>query len=194
MTPPYLASAAAASRWMSARLAGANDSEAWQRAMAGCKPRDFARALVGGAHGQGPVLLSVAIEGGSSVVKRGRPEEWRLSGHGNWRRLHLGAIEAAYGSTPYFIHLYPILKEVYSSVADGQYFSDLSAALNSAAMNFINAESLIPELQRLQQNRQDIFLHPTNKNFSVENYDFAFIDVIFKKGPESIFTLLTHHE
>lgn len=100
--PPYLPSIGMCRAWLAGRLAGLGDGEAWRRAEAECgrKPRDLARCLVEGAHGQQPLTLSVAIEGGASVVKRGKPWLWRLSDHGDWPRLHLRALETAYASTP----------------------------------------------------------------------------------------------
>ena len=38
--------------------------------------------------------------------------EVRISEHGNWRRLHWGALYSAYGRTPYFDHIAPDLEAI----------------------------------------------------------------------------------
>lgn len=154
------------------------------------KPRDLARTLVAGAGNQPPVRLSVAIEGGSSVVKRGRPSEWLISDHGRWRQMHLGAIDAAYGATPYFRHLYPEIEEILMSAKEGSYFLSLANKIHKACLEFIEFESIVPELIALKNSNPDKF-RAIYSDFSYSgNAEMAFIDVIFKRGKDSVLSLL----
>lgn len=58
------------------------------------------------------MALTVPIEGGAAAVKRQDPHVLRISAHGDWTRIHLGAIEAAYGKEPYFQHFFPEIAEI----------------------------------------------------------------------------------
>lgn len=157
---------------------------------AGVKPRDVARTTVAGARNSSPVRLSVAIEGGSSVVKRGKYDEWKISDHGRWRQMHLGAIEAAYGSTPYFRHLYPVLAEIIMSAEAGTPFTVLTDSLHTACLKFLEFHEIIPEILRLSEVNPEKFRKiATEYNISADT-NIAFLDVIFKMGKDSIFTLL----
>lgn len=81
--------------------------------------KDFARCRIVG-NGE-EMMLSIPVEGGASRLKRLPSNTDRdkaniaISEHGNWRHAHIGALQAAYGRTPYFPHLMPILEEIYNS-------------------------------------------------------------------------------
>lgn len=171
---------------VSVRLAGAAGADAFPAITAGKRPRDLCRTVIAGAHGQPPLLLSVAIEGGSSVVKKGHPERWRLSDHGRWQKIHLGALEAAYGNTAYFPHLFPKLAEILDQTAAGDSFAELTLALHRVMMDFIGAESFIRDYVRLDDRSKERLAVIAKENLTFGNDDLAFIDVIFKKGPESL--------
>lgn len=177
---PYFPSIREMRRRIAARLSYSADM----------KPRDLTRTLIAGAHGQSPLRLSVPIEGGSSVVKRGHPDIWHLSDHGRWRRMHLGAIEAAYGSTPYFIHLFPLIEEIFEEFSSLRLFTDFTARLHQATLDFIQFDTLLPSLEKLRNDKPD-FLNTLIQEKRIDEIDdFAFIDVIFKKGSDSIFQIL----
>lgn len=81
-------------------------SARWVVERSGVRGKDFARTRIEGG------MLGVPVEGGAQVLKRYGAEPM-LSEHGKWRREHLGAWQAAYGRTPYFIHLMPEIEAVY---------------------------------------------------------------------------------
>lgn len=81
-------------------------SARWIVERSGARGKDFARTRIEGG------MLGVPVEGGAQVLKRYGAEPL-LSEHGKWRREHLGAWQAAYGRTPYFIHLMPEIEAVY---------------------------------------------------------------------------------
>lgn len=189
---PYLPTLRQMRLLMKARLAGEGLNEALRRITAEMRPRDLARTLVAGAHGQQPLRLSVAIEGGSSVVKRGRPQLWRISDHGRWRRMHLGAIEAAYSSAPFFPHLFPEIERILLMEAEaGLPFTELTSRLFDSAENILQTERILPSLISLRRTRPEFLETLIKEKNSEENDDLAFLDVIFRKGPESIFSLLS---
>ncbi len=175
--------------WLAARLEDLTDSEAWRRVATDKRPRDLARAIVGGAQGQPPLRLSVAIEGGSSRVKRGHPEEWLLSDHGRWRQMHLGALDAAYGSTPFFRYFIPEIEDAFNSVNAGDSFSQFTSRLFHSTIGKIIDQDVIDSLRRLRSEQRDFYQKLTEEKKEEEIDDLAFIDVIFRKGPEAIFSI-----
>lgn len=172
------------------RLRDESRDDAWRLTLGSLRPREWSRREVAGAHGQSPVLLTVPIEGGSSVVKRAHPGQWTLSDHGRWRMMHLGALEAAYGTTPFFEHFYPGIHRVLSEAGQGMSFHDFTLRLYEAVEDNLRMEPLIDYLLGMDQAcRQRIILLSSEKK--ITGYaDLAFLDVIFRKGQESIFTLL----
>lgn len=190
---PYLASLALYRRWIRLRLEGLADDEAWHSIaceMPRAGRREMARTVVAGARGQEAVRLPLPVEGGASVLKRGRPEEWRVSLHGRWPAVHLGAIEAAYGATPFYQHVIPLLREEIAGVAAGDSFAGLTRRLHGVIAGVLDVERLLPALHRLQSESPDRLATLAREKSCDAYADISVIDVIFKKGPEAIFTLL----
>lgn len=96
--------------------------------------RDVARTLVG--DGPGMRVLTVPLVGGADVLKRDNPYPF-LSGHGKWRREHLGAWAAAYGKTPYFCHLMPEIEKIYAEFADGSPLEEFNRAFHRLAIHWL---------------------------------------------------------
>lgn len=63
--------------------------------------------------------------------------EVRISEHGNWRRLHWGALYSAYGRTPYFDHIAPELEHI---IVDGHqtHLLDLNTQLQQLIVDFMD--------------------------------------------------------
>lgn len=58
---------------------------------------------------RGPLNLTVPVE----HAPAGTPlDRLIISGHGRWHEIHRLSLEAAYGRTPYFEHIYPALREI----------------------------------------------------------------------------------
>lgn len=126
------------------------------------------------------LTLSVPVEGGSGQLKR-RASTPRLSSHGKWRREHLGAWNAAYGRTPYYIHLMPQIEEAYMSTADGAPLSELNDKLLDIAKGWLEYESVAQERDRLS----DII----NAYKTRVRNELSIFDLIFRYGKESVFAL-----
>ncbi len=59
----------------------------------------------------------------------------RISEHGNWRRLHWGALYSAYGRTPYFDYVAPDLEPI---IHGGQHFLlDFNQAMQALIADFM---------------------------------------------------------
>ena len=192
---PYLPSLSLARNWMRARLDGYDDTLSWIKGLQGAgnrliNPRILTRTLVAGARGQEPLLLSVPIEGGASGVKHGDPAFWRISLHGDWPRIHLGALEAAYSNTAYYPHLINQIRKIVSDVKEGDNFALFTRQLLETIYNFLDIETLIPALRNIiRENPERIRLLSEEKKPGTDA-DLSILDVIFKRGPETIFTLL----
>lgn len=118
--PPYLPSPAWYGAWMQNRLMGLDDDRAVAAANRGqgVKGKDYARCMIAVPNGH-PELLSVAVAGGAhSLLHRGAELKARLSDHGDWMRVHLSALDTAYGRTPFWPHLRPGIAEVLASPPD----------------------------------------------------------------------------
>ncbi|MDE5795581.1 MAG: hypothetical protein K2H75_00565, partial [Muribaculaceae bacterium] len=113
---PYMATQQWYAEWLHRRLQGDSEAEARVTASSGCqlRPRDFTHCVLPSPSGE--IRLSVAVEGGSGILKRLCPEEVCMSGHGRWPSVHLGALNALYGRAAYFDHLYDSLTAAYNDV------------------------------------------------------------------------------
>lgn len=61
-------------------------------------------------------IFSLAVEGGRHKLRELPGNEYlRLSEHGNWRKNHLGGLDAILGRTPFYRDFEPELREVYAN-------------------------------------------------------------------------------
>lgn len=192
---PYLASLGLYRAWMAERLSGYDDAAAWERvasAMPRAGRRGMARALVAGAHGQQPLVLSVPVAGGGSVLKRGRPEDWRLSMHGRWPAVHAGALEAAYSATPFFPHLRDELMSALRGAAEGDPFLGLTTRLHHVMMGLLGVEGLLPSLREMSETDPERLRRIAEEKNDGLHTDLTFLDVICRRGREAVFSLLPY--
>lgn len=108
---PYAASLRWYKEWFHCREEGMTDPMAISEAnrVCGIRGKDFTRTSIGPS--DAPLQLSMAVEGGSSRLKRpGAEHHAAISLHGNWPHVHIGALEARYGRMPYYQHIIPSLK------------------------------------------------------------------------------------
>lgn len=193
-TVPYMASTAWYREYLHVRLENAaDDAGAIRRANGKCvdRVREMCRATIAGAHGQMPVLLSVPIAGGASTVKRVMPCRWGLSSHGRWQQMHIGALQAAYGSTPFYSHCMDMLEPVIGrplteSVGE---FARLTLDIHRVVCRILNIEGNIQALREAFQTRKEWMERICQeKSADVMEYMSVF-DVIFRKGEEALFAL-----
>ncbi len=191
---PYLASAEWYGLYMRRLLDGADEREAISAATASMRlnPRDMARTMIAGVRDglkrQPSIRLSVPIEGGASAVKRLPCGRWRISDHGRWQAMHLGALEAAYASAPYFAHLFPEISATLQNAFPGD-FSNLTLRLHEIIMRMLHAEETLPHLRMLLHDSPELAAGLRRDNYAASDKDLSFLHVIFHKGPSAIFGL-----
>lgn len=180
--PPYAASFGWYMCWFRCRVSGMSDDEAISEAnkLCGIKGKDFARTYVGSP--DTPMLLSVAVEGGASRLKRKGSERWvRLSMHGNWPHAHLGAFEALYGRSPYYQHILPGLVKILGEIPEN--LGALNLGIHGWLTSFMQTESFKPE-----EGYKTVFpaavLARGSEIVAAIDYNMSVIDALMRFGPE----------
>ena len=171
VTPPYLAS----TLWLQDKIDRRK-----------IKTREFTRSLIESNTREG-MVLTVPVIGGSTAAKRLKPEDLEVSGHGDWTRIHLGAIEAAYGREPYFQHLFPEIASVIDNYP--QHLSSLNVLLMDKMMNFIGYSDNIEEIRNLSAANPERCSAISRRLESKIDPAHSFLEPIFRFGPDSIFLL-----
>ncbi len=150
------------------------------------KTREFTRTLIDSNRDEG-MTLTVPVVGGSSAVKRQKPSELRISGHGDWTRIHLGAIEAAYGKEPYFQHLFPQIASIISCYP--QQLAEMNVLLMSAMFEFMNFKETAAELETFRNSFPKRFAEIKERLVRKINTEHTFLEPLFRFGRDSIFLL-----
>ncbi len=170
-TPPYLAS----TLWFQDKI----DHKR-------LKTRDYTRTFIE-SNSQGGMVLTVPVIGGSSAAKRLKPEDLEVSGHGDWTRIHLGAIEAAYGREPYFQHLFPEMAAIIDRYP--KHLSHMNVLLMDKMMNFIGYSNTIEDIRNLRERNPERCSAISRRLEAMINPVHSFIEPVFRLGPDSIFLL-----
>lgn len=159
------------------------------------KTREYTRCLIESNSPEG-MVLTVPIVGGSSSAKRLKPNQLEVSDHGDWTRIHLGAIEAAYGREPYFQHLFPDIAAIISS--HPQHLARLNVLLMEKMMAFIGFSEQIGSIETLRESNQKRFSAIERRLESKIDTRHSFLEPLFRLGPDAIFLLkkqlcIVHH-
>ena len=152
----------------------------------GMKTRDYTRTLIESNSRQG-MVLTVPVAGGSSAVKRLSPRKLEVSEHGDWTRIHLGAIEAAYGREPYFQHLFPEIATVISG--HPQQLVSLNVLLMEKMMDFIGYAGAIEGIRGLRNVSPERCAAIAARLESKIDPARSFLEPLFRLGPDAIFLL-----
>ena len=169
--PPYLA----ATDWVQGKVKSGT-----------LKTRDFTRTLIESNAPSG-MVLTVPVVGGSSAAKRMRPGQLEVSEHGDWTRIHLGAIEAAYGREPYFQHLFPEIAAVIT--AHPQQLARLNVLLMEKMLDFIGYREAIEGFRDLREANPERCKDIATRLESKINPGHSFLEPLFRLGPDAIFLL-----
>lgn len=99
--------------------------------------------------------LTVPVAGGSKALKRGvvSGEGLTVSGHGDWPRVHLGALEAAYGREPFWRHFDSELAHILTQ-SIGMELRELNARLDSLVSRFLRPDVIIREWETMSEARR----------------------------------------
>ncbi|MDE6695436.1 MAG: WbqC family protein [Muribaculaceae bacterium] len=171
ITPPYLASTI----WLQGKIPSYS-----------IKTRDYTRTLIESNNPDG-MVLTVPVAGGSSAVKRMSPESLEISGHGDWTRIHLGAIEAAYGKEPYFEHFFPEIASLIGHYP--QHLATLNVLLMERMMDFVRYRDAIEDILRLRKSNPARCHDITRRLETKIDLSHSFIEPLFRLGPDAIFLL-----
>lgn len=129
--------------------------------------------------------LSIPVEGGAHALTR-READPGISGHGKWRREHLGALETAYSRTPFYLHLIPAIEAVYA-LPDGTPLSVFNRELLRAVWPFIDPEPILSNRDWVRPDsslRRRCAETATNVNTSV-----SILDTLFRLGKETAYAI-----
>lgn len=148
--------------------------------------KDFARTLIAGNCGN--QMLSMAIEGGASRLKRGSfiPSA-TLSDHGNWRKIHSGAMEASYGKAPYYPYLMPLLNGIYEDM-DLRGLREFNTAIHKIILEILLPGGEVPN--RSGCSTVSEAAQRRGKEIAARiNPDLSVIDSLMHFGPETLLAL-----
>lgn len=101
--------------------------------------------------------------------------EVRISEHGNWRRLHWGALYSAYGRTPYFDHIAPDLEAI---IINGHqtHLLELNTQLQQLVVDFMDLPITF-NAQGLLNAQCPSAKHGRNSQFSIPNSQLRIEDL-----------------
>lgn len=171
LLPPYLPS----TEWFQHKVDAGN-----------LKTRDYTRTLIA-SNSQEGMVLTVPVAGGASAVKRLRLPDLQISGHGDWTRIHLGAIDAAYGREPYFQHLFPDIASIISDYP--KHLAQLNVLLMEKMLGFIGYSKEIDGIRKLRMSNPERCAAITSRLNSKIDSSRSFLEPLFRLGPDAIFLL-----
>lgn len=134
----------------------------------------------------GSLTLTVPVEGGSRALKRPDADPV-ISQHGRWQHVHLGALEARLGTTPFWRHLEPSVVPLIAG-AEGRLF-DLNRALAEALADFLDLRSLVPELREFARLNPARLRELSDRWLRVTDPDAPLLTAAARYGRDAIFIL-----
>lgn len=153
----------------------------------------------------GPQSLTIPIEGfdGSKCLMR----DIRISDHGNWRHLHLNALESAYGVSPYYEFYIDEIRPFFQRHWDYLYDFNLEICMKMCDLIDIRP-NIVSTNEYVKSDEVDDFRdsirpkHPLlDTSFISRPYylvyqqkhgfvgNLSILDLLFNMGPEGIFYL-----
>ena len=156
------------------------------------------RCYILSSHGPQPLTLPVY----TGSVHKTPVKDIRIDYTKRWQHVHLGAITAAYGSSPYFLYYFENIEKIISKKID--FLIDLNMELSEALLKMIKLDTKLiytTDFVPAAQSENDFRYKITPKkesNYSAKEYIHVFdysknfrqklsiIDLIFNTGPEAI--------
>lgn len=146
----------------------------------------------------GPQMLSVPVFEGSR--KKVGIREVRIDYSKRWQQVHLRALRAAYGKSPWFDFYFDEFEQIITS--EHEYLFDLNGTLLKSALKILKINSAIADTSEFAPclslpNDHRYNLHPGNRaEFRNKRYlqvfgeghfteNLSIIDLIFNMGPEA---------
>lgn len=130
------------------------------------------------------MTLTVPVEGGASALKRRDASGLRVSNHGDWTRIHLGAMEAAYGREPYFQHFFPEIAAIIER--HPAKVRNLNRSLLSAILTLMDYEGEMDGILRLQAEREVRFASIERRLLDGIDTTHSVIEPLFRYGKDTL--------
>lgn len=187
--PPYAPSFRWYACWYGCKLRGMPDEEAVARAnrISGVSGKEFARCRVRSANGG--ISLSVAVEGGSSGLKRrGGSGRASVSLHGRWPHVHIGALDAAYGRYPYYQHIMPGIRDILEKTLAGDSLTELNDKIHKILSGF-----LATDIDETAKNMAAVRMRGLELAGNIDA-ELSLIDALMYYGPETSLALLCYND
>jgi len=156
------------------------------------------RCYILSSHGPQPLTLPVY----TGSVHKTPVKDIRIDYTKRWQNVHLGAITAAYGSSPYFLYYFESIEKIISKKID--FLIDLNMELSEAILKMVKLDTKLiytTDFVPVGQSDNDFRYKIAPKkesHYSVKDYMQVFdcgknfkqklsiIDMIFNTGPEAI--------
>jgi hypothetical protein len=156
------------------------------------------RCYILSSHGPQPLTLPVY----TGSVHKTPVKDIRIDYTKRWQNVHLGAITAAYGSSPYFLYYFENIEKIISKKIN--FLIDLNMELSEAILKMIKLDTKLiytTDFVPVGQSDNDFRYKITPKkesHYSVKEYMQVFdcgnnfkqklsiLDLIFNTGPEAV--------
>lgn len=184
---PFLPSLEWYGRYTASLLAGSGEDEARRCANEALRlpAKEFTRATLSPG-----VRLKVPVEGGSSA-KRLPPKRLIISGHGDWRHTHLGAISAIFGRYPFYRTLAEDMERVYSLYGEaGLPLAEFSQRLHFILKGIILPEELTAAFPSLPLASREKGIARGRELLRDSDPSLSLLSMIMNLGPETLLPIL----
>lgn len=147
--------------------------------------KELARTIIAGNR-----YLSIPVEGGSSRLK-GKSADLsavNISNHGRWRQEHLGAWNAAYGKTPFFPYIFPMMEDAYTYHSHGL-LVEFNKSMFDIFLKFTDFENVKPSIEILKKTHPLRFEQLHREYETKVNLNYSIFDTLFRLGKNSVWIL-----
>lgn len=187
---PYAASAVWYNAWLGAITSGLSDDDSIILAnkKTFISGKALARTILISGKGE-RLMLSMAVEGGARQLRNIKDNSLIfLSDHGNWRKNHLGAIEALYGKAPFYDYIIGELKPIYQN-NDLMTLSSFNSAIHKVFKKILLEKISFERLNNLSA--ENVVIKERGKEISLNiSPEISILDPLMKIGPETLLAII----
>ena len=133
-------------------------------------------------------ILSVAVKGGNRQLRNiNQDSDLRLSEHGDWRRVHLGTLEAVLGRNPFFRDIQTRIRDVYENKNISS-LEEFNLAIFQVIYTFL-FEGM--EISHLKNYFPNPVIRERGKEIATQiNFDVSILEALSIYGKETILGLI----